>query len=64
MKSITEAQYELLKPYLPVQWGNVRISNLTLINAILYVAENSCKWRTLPPEFGRWHTIYTQSNKY
>jgi transposase len=48
MKSITEAQYELLKPYLPVQRGNVRISNLTLINAILYVAENSCKWRTLP----------------
>ena len=24
--------------------GNVKISNLQLINAILYVAENSCKW--------------------
>jgi transposase len=64
MKSITEAQYQLLKPYLPVQRGNVRISNLTLINAVLYVAENSCKWRALPPEFGRWHTIYTRLRRW
>ena len=64
MKSITEAQYELLKPYLPVQRGNVKISNRTLINAVLYVAENSCKWRALPKEFGNWHTIYMRLRRW
>jgi transposase len=64
MKSITEEQYELLKPYLPVQRGNVKISNKALINAVLYVAENSCKWRALPKEFGNWHTIYKRLRRW
>ena len=40
MKQITSSQYALIAPYLPVQRGNVKITNLTLINAVLYVAEN------------------------
>jgi transposase len=54
----------LIRPYLPVQRGNVRISNLTMINAVLYVAENGCKWRALPPAFGNWHTIYTRLRRW
>ena len=64
MNEISEAQYELIRPYLPVQRGNVRISNLTMINAVLYVAENGCKWRALPPAFGNWHTIYTRLRRW
>ena len=64
MKSITQAQYDLLHPYLPVQRGNVRVSNLTLINAVLYIAENGCKWRSLPPEFGNWNTIYVRIRRW
>ena len=64
MKSINQSQYDLLHPHLPVQRGNVRISNLTLINAVLYVAENGCKWRALPKEFGNWHTIYTRLRRW
>lgn len=64
MKSITLEQYELLHPYLPVQRGNVKISNLTLINAVLYVAENGCKWRSLPKDFGGWHTIYMRVRRW
>lgn len=26
-----------------------------IINAVLYVAENGCKWRALPPRLGNWH---------
>ena len=36
----------LIQPYLSVQRGNVRVSNLTVINAILFVTENGCKWPT------------------
>ena len=61
---ITPEQYERIVPYLPVQRGNVRLSNLAVLNAILYVAEQGCKWRGLPPRFGNWHTIYTRMNRW
>ena len=61
---ITQAQYERIAPYLPVQRGNVSISNLQVLNAILYVTEHGCKWRGLPPRFGKWHTIYTRMNRW
>ena len=61
---LTEAQYERIAPCLPVQRGNVSMSNLQVLNAILYVAEHGCKWRGLPPRFGSWHTVYTRMNRW
>ena len=61
---ITYEQYEKLKPYLPKQRGNVKIDNFTLINALLYAAENGGKWRKLPKEYGKWHTIYMRMNRW
>jgi transposase len=61
---ITEAQYERIEDALPMQRGNVRLSNLQVLNAVLYVAEQGCKWRGLPKRFGRWHTIYTRMNRW
>ena len=61
---ITEAQYEQIADCLPTQRGNVRLSNLTVLNAILYVAEQGCKWRGLPKRFGNWHTIYTRMSRW
>src|SRR5450631_109136 len=61
---ITEAQYRLIEHCLPTQHGNVSLSNLRVLNAILYVAEQGCKWRGLPKRFGNWHTIYTRMNRW
>ena len=61
---LTEAQYERIKDALPVQRGNVNLSNLQVLNAVLYVAEQGCKWRGLPKRFGRWHTIYTRMSRW
>jgi transposase len=61
---ITEEQYKRLKPYLPVQRGNVKIDNLVLINAILYITENGCKWRGLPDKYGKWYSIYKRVNRW
>jgi transposase len=61
---ITREQYLKIKKYLPKQRGNVSMSNINLINAILYVAENGCKWRALPKEYGNWHTIYVRLNRW
>ena len=61
---ITEAQYRQIESCLPRQRGNVSLSNLQVLNAILYVAEHGCKWRGLPERFGNWHTIYTRMNRW
>ena len=61
---ITEAQFAQIEECLPVQRGNVSLSNLQVLNAILYVAEHGCKWRGLPKRFGNWHTIYTRMNRW
>ena len=61
---ITEEQYRRIEACFPRQRGNVGISNLRVMNAILYVAEQGCKWRGLPRRFGNWHTIYTRINRW
>jgi len=60
----TAEQFERIKDSLPVQRGNVSLTNLQILNAILYVAEQGCKWRGLPARFGNWHTIYTRMNRW
>lgn len=61
---ISAEQFRRIEPFLPVQRGNVSLSNIEVVNAILYVAENGCKWRALPKRFGNWHTIYTRMNRW
>ena len=61
---ITKEQYKKIEKYMPKQRGNVSMSNIDLINAILYVTENGCKWRSLPKIYGNWHTIYVRMNRW
>ena len=60
---LNQEQYDKIKHILPIQRGNVTINNLTLINALLYILENGCKWRRLPSEFGYWHAIYMRFSR-
>jgi len=61
---LTQEQFTRIKDVMPVQRGNVSISNFAVLQAILYVAEHGCKWRGLPKRFGNWHTIYTRMNRW
>jgi transposase len=61
---ITETQFQRIVDCLPRQRGNVSMTNLQLLNAILYVVENGCKWRGLPKHLGNWHTVYTRMNRW
>jgi transposase len=61
---LTRQQFDRIADCLPRQRGNVSLNNLQLLNAVLYVLENGCKWRGLPKEFGNWHTIYTRMNRW
>ena len=61
---LTESQYQRIADCLPRQRGNVSMTNLQLLNALLYMVEHGCKWRGLPKHFGNWHTIYTRMNRW
>jgi len=61
---LTLAHYSRLVKYLPRQRGNVKSDNLVILNALLYVLENGCKWRALPERFGRWSTVYKRLNRW
>ena len=61
---ITQSQYEKIKNCFPLHRKAAEISNLEVLNAILYVLENGCKWRALPEKFGNWHTIYVRMNRW
>lgn len=61
---LTQAQYELVAPLLPKQRGNVKLANIVVLNAILHMAENGCKWRALPERFGPWRTVYMRMYRW
>ena len=61
---ITKDQFDMIAPHLPRQRGNVSMSNHQLVNAILYITENGCKWRALPESYGNWHTVYVRMNRW
>ena len=61
---LTQEQYAKIEKHLPKQRGNVKIDSLQFLNAILHVAENGCKWRALPKEYGKWHTMYMRMNRW
>jgi transposase len=61
---ITPEQFERIKDSLPIQRGNVTLPNLQVVNAILFIAEQGCKWRGLPERFGNWHSVYVRLNRW
>ena len=61
---LTRKQFEKIASLFPKKRGNSKIDDYQVFNAILYVAENGCKWRALPQRFGNWHNIYTRMNRW
>ena len=61
---LTNAQYERIAPLLPRPRGNAVLPQKQVLNALLYMAEQGCKWRALPARFGPWHTVYMRLNRW
>ena len=57
-------KYEEIKECFPKQRKPAKISKLEVLNAVLYVVENGCKWRRLPKEYRDWHVIYVRVNRW
>lgn len=61
---ITDKHYEWIQHLFPKPRKSPVLNNLQVLNAMLYVMENGCKWRALPSEYGNWHTIYVRINRW
>ena len=61
---LKKEEYEKIKACFPKQRKPAKISNLDVLNAVLYLVENGCKWRGLPKEYGNWHVIYVRVNRW
>ena len=62
--AITEKEYERIARHLPKQRGNVEITNIEFLNALLYAIENACKWRKMPEKYGKWNSIYQRARRW
>lgn len=40
--------------------GRTAVDNRKFLEAVLWVGSTGSPWRDLPPEFGRWHTVYVR----
>jgi len=61
---ITKEQYARIAIFMPKVRGTFRIDNITALNGMLYLAENGCKWRSLPEKYGRWHSVYMKVSRW
>lgn len=61
---ITKKQYSSIAKFFPVQRGNVKYSNVQVLNGMLYALENGGKWRQLPKKYGNWNSIYKRVNRW
>ena len=53
---LTDAQWEIIAGYFPM--GNRgKTYKRALVEAVLYLVDNGCKWRALPHDFPNWSTV-------
>ena len=53
---LTDAQWEIIAGYFPM--GNKGgVHKRSLVEAVLYLVDNGCKWRSLPHDFPKWSTV-------
>ena len=54
--NLTDSQWERIAGYFPI--GNKgEIHKRSLVEAVLYLVDNGCKWRALPHDFPKWSTV-------
>ncbi len=62
---LTEAQWQLLTPYLPTngpKGGRPWNDHRRTINGILWILHTGAPWRDLPEGYGKWQSVYDRFN--
>ena len=60
--NLSQDQFELIAPLIPPAKAGGRprtVEMWAVMNAILYVVVQGCKWRDIPGDLRPWSTVYT-----
>jgi transposase len=58
---LTERQWALIEPHClgkESDPGRSGLDNRMFVEGILWIARTGSPWRDLPPEFGKWNTVF------
>jgi len=53
---LTDAQWEKISEFFP-DGNKSEIHKRSLLEAVLYLVDNGCKWRALPHDYPKWSTV-------
>ena len=53
---LTDVQWEKISEYFP-NGNKSEIHKRSLVEAVLYLVDNGCKWRALPHDYPNWSTV-------
>ncbi|MDR2476365.1 MAG: transposase [Treponema sp.] len=60
---MTPEQREMILNIFPRPRKKPVVENNGFLDALFYITNNGCPWRSLPALFGPWHTIYVRVNR-
>ncbi len=58
---LTDAQWETMKPHCPgkpADPGRTGMHGRLFLQAVLWIARTGSPWRDLPPQLGKWNTVF------
>ena len=64
---LSDRQWRRIAPLLPGKRGDpgrTAQNNRLAVEGILWIARTGAPWRDLPPEFGRWGTVYQRFRRW
>ena len=62
--AISKEDFKKVEHLFPVPRKKPTLGNHETLDAMLFMAENGCKWRAMPKEFGNWHSLYTKITRW
>jgi transposase len=60
-------QWEQIKDFLPGKVGDIGrsgLDNRLFIEAVMWVARNGGRWRSLPPNYGKWNSVFQRFQRW
>lgn len=64
---LTNKQWEQIEPLLPGRAcdpGRTGDDNRKTLEGILWIVRTGAPWRDLPPDFGKWNTVYQRFRRW
>jgi putative transposase len=66
-RELRDDQWERLEGLLPGKQsdaGRTALDNRLFLDAVLWIARTGSHWRELPPEFGKWNSVFQRYNRW